>query len=81
MGLVFKTVRDYLNEDMSAFFIDSKDEYEDTLNFVEMVSPKFKEKIHQYKGKVPIFEINNIEQQITNIQKQKHSAHESTISL
>jgi len=71
LGLVFKTVRDYLNEDMSAFFIDSKDEYEDTLNFVEMVSPKFKEKIHQYKGKVPIFEINNIEQQITNIQKQK----------
>lgn len=71
LGLVFKTVRDYLNEDVSAFFIDSKDEYEDTLNFVEMVSPKFKEKIHLYKGKTPIFEMNNIEQQITNIQKQK----------
>ena len=81
VGLVFKTVRDYLNEDVSAFFIDSKDEYEDTLNFVEMVSPKFKEKIHLYKGKTPIFEMNpaseirsgasNIEQQITNIQKQK----------
>lgn len=71
LGLVFKTVRDYLNEDVSAFFIDSKDEHEDTLNFVEMVSPKFKEKIHFYKGKTPIFEMNNIEQQITNIQKQK----------
>lgn len=81
LGLVFKTVRDYLNDDVSAFFIDSKDEYEDTLNFVEMISPKFKDKIHLYKGKTPIFEMNpaseirsgvhNIEQQINNIQKQK----------
>ncbi|MBN1384447.1 MAG: Rne/Rng family ribonuclease [Elusimicrobia bacterium] len=81
LGLVFKTVRDYLNEDISAFFIDSKSEYEDTLDFVEMVSPKFKSKIHLYKGKTPIFEMNsavadksgmnNVEQQIKNIQKQK----------
>ncbi|MDD5686833.1 MAG: Rne/Rng family ribonuclease [Elusimicrobia bacterium] len=71
LGLVFKTVRDYLNDEVSAFFIDSKDEYEDTLNFVEMVSPRFKDKIHLYKGKTPIFDMNNVEQQIKNIQKQK----------
>jgi ribonuclease G len=71
LGLVFKTVRDYLNEEIGAFFIDSKDEYDDTLSFVEMVSPKFRDKIHYYKSKTPIFEMNNIEQQITNIQRQK----------
>lgn len=81
LGLVFKTVRDYLNDEVGAFFIDSKNEYEDTLDFVEMVSPKFKNKIHLYKGKTPIFEMNpvladkgaasSIEQQIANIQRQK----------
>ncbi|MFH1540570.1 MAG: Rne/Rng family ribonuclease [Elusimicrobiota bacterium] len=80
LGLIFKTARDYLNEEISAFFIDSKDEHEDALNFVEMISPKFKDKIHHYKGRTPIFEtttsgviggISTIEQQIANIQKQK----------
>ncbi|OGS45742.1 MAG: hypothetical protein A2539_07865 [Elusimicrobia bacterium RIFOXYD2_FULL_34_15] len=71
LRLVFKTVRDYLNEEVSAFYIDSKDEFEDTLYFVEMISPKYKDKIHLYKGKTPIFDINNIEQQITNIKNQK----------
>ncbi|HAM39030.1 MAG: hypothetical protein A2474_01485 [Elusimicrobia bacterium RIFOXYC2_FULL_34_12] len=71
LRLVFKTVRDYLNEEVNAFYIDSKDEFEDTLYFVELISPKYKDKIHLYKGKTSIFEINNVEQQITNVKKQK----------
>jgi len=70
-GLIFKTVRDYLSDDVSVFLIDSEDEYEDILNFVDIVSPKFVNKIRFYRGKTPIFEINKIEQQVENIRKQK----------
>jgi len=66
-------VREYLSEDVSVFLIDSEDEYEDILSFVDIISPKFIEKIRLYKSKTPIFEMNKIEQQVENIRKQKIS--------
>ncbi|OQA91513.1 MAG: Ribonuclease G [Elusimicrobia bacterium ADurb.Bin231] len=71
LGLIFKTVRDHLTDDVNILMIDSPEEYHATLEFVDVILPKFKNKIRLYKGKTPIFDMYKIESQIENIRKQK----------
>ena len=45
----------FVSESLAKFLVDSKEEYQEMLNFVRIVSPEHESKIQYYTGKTPIF--------------------------
>ncbi|MDR2429330.1 MAG: Rne/Rng family ribonuclease [Puniceicoccales bacterium] len=63
-GLVERTVRDFLTEDIDRILVDSQEDYESILQSVAEISPRSKNKVVLYRANIPIFERFNIERQI-----------------
>jgi ribonuclease G len=63
-GIVERTVRDFLTEDVDRILVDSQEDYESILQSVAEISPRSKNKVVLYKANIPIFERFNIERQI-----------------
>jgi len=63
-GLVERTVRDFLTEDIDRILVDTKEDHGSILEAVAEISPRSKSKVAVYKDAIPIFERFNIERQI-----------------
>ncbi len=63
-NVIIRTIRDYLRHDIGEVCIDSKEVYEEALNFVRQVMPQFEPKIKFYDDPVPLFTRYQIESQI-----------------
>jgi len=70
-GLVFRMVRDVFTADISEFIIDSLPEYEKVLDLVGLLSPRYKNRVKLYDGKIPIFSHYGLEEQIDEALKRK----------
>lgn len=56
-GLTWRIVRDYLNENISRVVIDSKDEFDKILKFVQdLIGPEMVGKIQLYEGEKSLFD-------------------------
>ncbi|OUS29333.1 hypothetical protein A9Q99_09520 [Gammaproteobacteria bacterium 45_16_T64] len=63
-NVIIRTIRDYLRQDIGEVCIDSKEVYEEALNFVRQVMPQYEQKIKHYNDPVPLFTRYQIESQI-----------------
>jgi len=63
-GVVERTVRDFLTEEVDRIVIDNKEEYEKMRNMVGAISWRSKSKVELYEGDAPIFEKHGVEKQI-----------------
>jgi ribonuclease G len=71
LGLVFRVIRDIFTQEVSQFIIDSKDEYEKIIEFLDSLLPALKSKVKLYDKDEPIFEAFGIEKQIKKALRQK----------
>jgi len=69
--IIIRTMRDTVNSDMDAIYIDEKDAYKRARNFLEMIMPKFVDRLHFYDGKQPIFHKYQLDQEIARIYKRE----------
>lgn len=60
-----KVIRDLFNSQVSNLYIDSKKVYNTIHNYIKKINASDLEKIHFYNKKEPIFNKNNIEEQIS----------------
>ena len=60
-----KVIRDLFNSQVSNLYIDSKKVYNTIYNYIKKINASDLEKIHYYNKKEPIFNNNNIEEQIS----------------
>ncbi len=67
LGLTFQIVRDVLSEDVEAFLLDNRQEFEDVKGFVEMLAPELADRIKLYEGRTPIFTSFNIEAELEKL--------------
>jgi ribonuclease G len=65
LDLVFRSVRDLLSQDVERLIIDSSEEYNRILEFVNMYFPKLLSKIELYEETEPIFDAFGIELDIS----------------
>ncbi|MSR64658.1 MAG: Rne/Rng family ribonuclease [Verrucomicrobiae bacterium] len=63
-GVVERTVRDFLTEEVDRIVIDNNDEYEKMRSMVGAISWRSKSKVELYEGDTPIFEKYGVEKQI-----------------
>jgi ribonuclease G len=63
--LVFRSVRDLMSQDVERLVIDSAEEYDRMIEFVNTYFPKLLHKIELYEGSEPIFDAYGIELDIS----------------
>jgi ribonuclease G len=67
LTMVLRVIRDILSPHVNRIIIDSKEEYENILSFINTYMPKQKYEITLYEGKEPIFDAYGIEMEIGKI--------------
>jgi len=67
LDLALRSVRDLLGHDIDKLIIDSKDEYNKVVDFVNTFFPKLNDKIELYEGTEPIFDSDGIELEIPKV--------------
>jgi len=66
--LTWKIVRDYLTETVDKLVIDSEEEYHQIRKFVQtLIGKEMVNKIHCYKGEIPLFDAKNVSKDLQNI--------------
>ena len=67
LGLTFQIVRDILSEDVEAFLLDNRQEFDDVKGFVEMLAPELIDRIRLYEGRTPIFDSFKVEEELVKL--------------
>jgi len=70
-GLIFYVVRELFTEEVDSLIINSRAEYKQVRSYVKMMDPRLLRKLHLYKKKSPLFEMHNLESQISKMKNQK----------
>ncbi len=71
--LPVQIARDLLSESVYVYLLDKREVCETVTDFVEKISPEFKDRIRLYDGKTPIFTAFNIEPEIEKLRQIKVS--------
>jgi len=65
--MIIRTIRDVFTTDVDAIHIDERNAYERAREFLELVMPKFADRLHLYEGKKPLFHHYNLDEDIAKI--------------
>lgn len=71
LNLILRAVRDLLTHEAEKLIVDSKNGYQSVLTFLDVFSPQLKESVELFEGAEPIFDVFNIEAEISAALKRK----------
>jgi ribonuclease G len=66
-GLIERTVRDYLTEEVDRILVDNPEDFKLVQDLVGEVSPRSRSRVEMYADPIPVFERYNIERQIEQL--------------
>ena len=65
--IIKRTLRDMYDENTKNIIVEGNDGYKKAQNFMKMIMPSHVKKIKKYRGKIPLFIEENIEQKLNQI--------------
>ncbi|MGA7614959.1 MAG: Rne/Rng family ribonuclease [Thermoanaerobaculia bacterium] len=71
LDLVLRTIRDVLTPDFMTVWVDSIDEYQRIVEFLDQIQPNLVSRVRLYRREEPIFEEFNVETEIERALKSK----------
>ncbi|MDQ6779933.1 MAG: Rne/Rng family ribonuclease, partial [Candidatus Eremiobacteraeota bacterium] len=71
LNLVFKAVRDFMTSDVSAVYIDSKEQYEAIRSTMSLLGPQYIDRLKLVEGAGPLFEARGIDEELQKLLKPK----------
>jgi ribonuclease E len=69
--MITRTIRDTFTSDIDTIYVDESSAYEHAHEFLQIVMPRFANRIKLYEGKEPLFHNYGIEEEIARIQQRK----------
>ncbi|MBP90790.1 MAG: ribonuclease E [Planctomycetaceae bacterium] len=69
--MIIRTIRDIFNSDVDSIYIDQEAAYERAKEFLQLVMPRFVDRLHLYEGKEPLFHKYKLESEIGGIHKRE----------
>ena len=69
--IIIRTIRDTVGGDVDAIYIDEEDAFKRAKDFLEMVMPKFADRLQYYDKTQPIFHKYKLEDEISRIYKRE----------
>ena len=70
-NLALRVIRDSFTTNIDRVLIDTNDQYRELLAFVKVFAPQLQDRIRQYKGSEPIFDVCGVEPMITRSMSRK----------
>ena len=71
LDLILRTIRDVLSSDFKSVWVDSVDEYQRIVEFLDQIQPQLVPRVRLYRRDEPIFEAFGIEPEIAKALKSK----------
>lgn len=71
--MIIRTIRDIFASDVDAIHVDQEAAYERAREFLQLVMPRFVNRLHHYEGKEPLFHKYKLEDEIARIHKREVS--------
>ncbi len=65
--ILIRTIRDTFTEDIDSIVVDQKEAYDRAREFVDLVMPRFADRLQMYEGREPLFHRFKLEQEIGRI--------------
>jgi len=72
-NIIKKTIRDSYTNEIDRIYIDGDEKYKIAKNFMKMIMPSHATKVQKWKEDAPIFQKDNIEEQLNSIFSEKVS--------
>jgi ribonuclease E len=69
--MIIRTIRDIFTGDVDAIYIDEPKAYERAKEFLQIVMPRYVNRLQLYEGKEPLFEKYNLDEEIAKINQRK----------
>lgn len=69
--MIIRTIRDIFTGDVDAIHIDEPQAYERAKEFLQMVMPRYANRLHLYEGKEPLFYKYGLEEEIARIHQRE----------
>ena len=69
--MIIRTIRDIFTSEVGAIYIDEPAAYERAKEFLQIVMPRFVDRLHLYEGKEPLFHKYGLDEEISRIQQRK----------
>jgi ribonuclease E len=69
--MIIRTIRDIFGAEVDAIFVDEKNAFERAKEFLQLVMPRYVDRLHQYDGKEPLFHRYKLENEIGMIHKRE----------
>jgi ribonuclease E len=69
--MIIRTIRDIFTADVDAIYIDEPAAYERAKEFLQIVMPRYVNRLHLYEGKEPLFHKYHLDEEIGKIQQRK----------
>ncbi len=64
LGLVLRSVRDFMSPDIERLVIDSEEDYKEIMEFMKLFMPDLANRVELYNGDAPLFDVYGIETEI-----------------
>ncbi len=71
LGFIGRVMRDFLTSEVTDFVIDSKEIYQEALEYLSSTLPEFRSRVKLYEESVPIFDAYNIEKELKRALSEK----------
>ncbi len=69
--MIIRTIRDIFTGDVDAIHIDEPDAFERTKEFLQVVMPRYVNRLHLYDGKEPLFHKYKLDEEIASINQRQ----------
>ncbi len=69
--MIIRTIRDIFSADVDAIYIDEPSAYERAKEFLQLVMPRYVNRLHLYEGKEPLFFKYRLEEEIAKIHRRE----------
>jgi ribonuclease E len=69
--MIIRTIRDIFTGDVDTIYIDEPGAYERAREFLQLVMPRYVNRLQLYEGKEPLFHKHDIEEEITKIHRRQ----------
>ena len=69
--MIIRTIRDMFTADVDAIYIDQEEAYQRAKEFLELIMPRYADRIHFYDDKEPLFHKYRLEKEIATIHRRE----------
>jgi len=74
--MIIRTIRDIFSSDVDAIYVDEESAFERAKEFLQLVMPRYVNRIQHYQGKEPLFHKYRLDDEITTIHQRQVSLRE-----